>query len=447
MLISMQSFRKFVPHKLRSWLGNLLRSPVRTLRAENDALRAQLASVGLEVLESRDRLDARSEALTAENDALKAQLANVSLELLDARSRLQVLGRRELPGQDPAILKYRDRQSLILLPRLIALLEDSDRFLIVDGGAREVDRDPRWRPFPPKRLKLIGFEPDEAEAQRLNSTPGPGGLEWQFIPAGLWSFSGRMRFEHNKASGGSSFLTQNRALTDRWKFENPTQTTLARDTFFPTAHEDMPVVSLADWAKDAKINSIDFLKLNVQGGELEILRGAADLLDGVLGVLIEISFVESYKDRAMFSDVHRFLAARHFAFFDLLAHHYVGRSTAPIAAQHLVVAEPKLGQLVSQWGQLVEGHALFLRDPLGDRDLQRLDVSRVVKLAAFAEAFGQIEFAFELLNWIADRDDVIDTPLATTLRDLITASAREYEDLLSYAPSSRIAAQAGEHPE
>jgi hypothetical protein len=131
----------------------------------------------------------------------------------------------------------------------------------------------------------------------------------------------------------------------------------------------------------------------------------------------------------------------------LLAHHYVGRSTAPIAAQHLVVAEPKLGQLVSQWGQLVEGHALFLRDPLGDRDLQRLDVSRVVKLAAFAEAFGQIEFAFELLNWIADRDDVIDTPLATTLRDLITASAREYEDLLSYAPSSRIAAQAGEHPE
>jgi FkbM family methyltransferase len=408
------SIRMFVPYKLWSWLGALLRAP--TLRAENDALRAQLANVGLELLEGRS-------------------------ELLNARRRLEVLERRELAEQDPAISKYRDRQSLILLPRLIALLEDNDRFLIVDGGAREVDRDPRWQRFPPQRLKLIGFEPDASEAQRLNSTPGLGGLEWQFIPAGLWSFSGRIRFEHNKASGGSSFLTQNRALTDRWKFENQTDTALARDIFFPTSHEDMPVVSLADWAKDEKINSIDFLKLNVQGGELETLRGAGDLLDGVLGMLVETSFVESYKDRAMFSDVHHFLAGKHFVFFDLLAHHYVGRSAAPVAAQHLVVTEPKLGQLVSQWGQLVEGHALFLRDPIADHALQRLGVSRVVKLAAFAEAFGQIEFAFELLNWLADRDDIAGSPLATALRDLTAASARDYQGLLSYAPSSRTVAQ------
>jgi FkbM family methyltransferase len=284
-------------------------------------------------------------------------------------------------------------------------------------------------------LKFIGFEADESEARRLNSTPGPGGIEWQFIPAGLWSSSGRIQFERNKASGGSSFLTQNRALTDRWKFENPTETTLARDIFFPTAYEEIPVVSLAEWAKDAKINSVDFLKLNVQGGELEILQGAGDLLDSVLGLLVEISFVESYKNRPMFSDIHHFLADRHFAFFDLLAHHYVGRSAAPIAAQHLVIAEPKLGQPVSQWGQLIEGHALFLRDPLSNQSLQRLDASRVVKLAALSEAFGQIEYAFELLNWLIGRSDIVDTPLALTLRDLVADSTRDYERLLNYAPS------------
>jgi hypothetical protein len=85
---------------------------------------------------------------------------------------------------------------------------------------------------------------------------------------------------------------------------------------------------------------------------------------------------------------------------------------------------------------LIEGHALFLRDPLGDRSLQRLDVSRIIKLAALAEAFGQIEYAFELLNWLTDRSDVVDTPLASKLRDLVAASTLDYEGLLYNAPSS-----------
>ena len=413
------------------------RLPIRRSRVASRKLANDLRNQNIELRKSQedcDQIRLDNSALREENEALRSQLTNVGLELSDARARLDVLRQRDERNTSTSAIHYRDR--LILLPRLLQLLSSDEKFLIVDGGAREVDRDPRWRPFPPDRLRFIGFEPDGAEAERLNSTPGPGGLEWQFIPAGLWGTSGRMRFEHNKATGGSSFLKQNRALTDRWKFENPTETTLARDIFFPTAYEELPVVSLAEWAKDAKIDSVDFLKLNVQGGELEILQGAGDLLDSVLGLLVEISFVESYKNRPMFSDIQRFLADRHFAFFDLLAHHYVGRSAAPIAAQHLVIAEPKLGQLVSQWGQLIEGHALFLRDPLGDRSLRQLDASRIIKLVGFAEAFGQIEYAFELLNWLNDRSDVVGTPLASKLRDLVAASTRDYEGMLSNAPSS-----------
>src|SRR5262249_8525929 len=154
-----------------------------------------------------------------ENESLRSQLTNVGLELSDARAQLDMLRERDERKKSASAMRYRDQ--LILLPRLLQLLPSDEQFLIVDGGAREVDRDPRWHPFPPGRLRFIGFEPDEAEAARLNATPGPRGLEWQFIPAGLWGTSGRMRFEHNKATGGSSFLTQNQELTDRWKFENP----------------------------------------------------------------------------------------------------------------------------------------------------------------------------------------------------------------------------------
>jgi FkbM family methyltransferase len=401
------------------------------LRQENEALRSQLASVGLELSDARARLEDRdhnSAALGKENEALRSQLASVGLELSDARARLAGLQERDERKKSASAMRYRD--GLILLPRLLQLLSPDEQFLIVDGGAREVDRDPRWRPFPPDRLRFIGFEPDEAEAARLNATRGPGGLEWQFIPAGLWGMSGRMRLEHNKATGGSSFLTQNRELTDRWKFENPTETTLARDAFFPVSCEDCRVVSLADWAKDANVNAIDFIKLNVQGGELQILQGAGRLLERVLGLLVEVSFVESYKRRPMFADIDRYLEDRGFVFFDLLAHHYVGRATAPIAARHLIVSESKLGQLVSSWGQLIEGHALFFRDPMDKRSGRRFEPSLVVKLAAFAEVFGQIEYAFELIAWLAGRNDVVATPFAAQLHDVIAEGSAEYRKLV-----------------
>jgi FkbM family methyltransferase len=364
----------------------------------------------------------------SENEALKAQLSNVGLELADARERLRSFERD--PATDERAEQYRSRQSLILLPRLMNLLPEGERFTIVDGGAREVDRDPRWRPFPPRRLRFIGFEPDVAEAERLNAPPGPGGIEWQFVGAGLWGSSGTLSFEHNNVGGGSSFLRQNRALTDRWKFENPEETTLARDIFFPLRYEPMQVVSLADWSGDAQVKCIDFLKLNVQGGELEILRGAGTLLDCVLGILVEVSFVESYHNRPMFADIDQFLRAQGFTFFDLLAHHYVGRSSAPITAQHLSVAEPKLGQLVSAWGQLVEGHALYLRDPLAVDDPARLPRLRVLKLAALAEAFGQVEYAFELLEGLAARIEAGDATTANAIRSAAAEASDQYARLV-----------------
>jgi len=369
------------------------------------------------------------DATMDENIKLKAQLENVGLELNAAREQLRVIERQRHGEESQACVRYLRREELILLPRLIELLPTNDRFLIVDGGAREVDRDIRWRPFPPRRLKFIGFEPDQTEASRLNATPGPGGLEWHFVPAGLWGSSGTILFEHNKAPGGSSFLPQNRILTDRWKFENPSEVSLAKDMFFPTGQEDMKVVSLSEWADEAKLESVDFLKLNVQGGEHEILAGAGGVLDDVLGVLIEVAFVESYQNRPFFADTDQLLRQRGFTFFDLLAHHYIGRSATSVAAQHLVVQQPGIGQLVSSWGQLIEGHALYFRDPIANDNSAKFPPHRLIKLAALAEAFGQVEYAFELLEWLMLRPDVKDSPMATAIQRAISDGNSAYNEL------------------
>ena len=197
--------------------------------------------------------------------------------------------------------------------------------------------------------------------------------------------------------------------------------------FFPTSSEIIPVTSLAEWAAKANVRTVDFIKLNVQGAEHEILHGAGEILDSALGVLIEVAFVKSYRGRPFFSDTDRFLRAKGFTFFDLLAHHYIGRADAPIAAQHLAVVEPKLGQLVSSWGQLVEGHALYLKDPV---DSGELELTRIIKLIAIAEAFGQIEYAFELLGWLAAKVKSTDSPLSEACRQLLSDGADRYNTSL-----------------
>jgi FkbM family methyltransferase len=378
------------------------------------------------------RYPRRSLSLAQKNMELRSRLTATESEL----AKVRVL---ERSSEDPRVINYRERQALILIPRLLSLLGENETFVIVDAGAREAERDQRWRHFPPERMEFVGFEPDKEEAARLNAAAKSAGLKNHFVAAGLWGASGTIEFEHNNIGGGSSFLAQNRKLTDRWKFENPNEARLARDIFFPINRESMSVVSLADWAKGANVGNVDFLKLNVQGGEAEILNGAGPLLDRVLGILVEVAFVESYSGRPMFVDVDALLRQRGFCFFDLLAHHYVGRAESPIAAQHLTVANGKLGQLVSSWGQLIEGHALYFRDPIMRGD--GFDFERAIKLAALTEAFGQVEFAFELLHWLSKQENLVAGERLESLRQLLESATEEYQALLR----SDIQAARGTH--
>jgi hypothetical protein len=197
----------------------------------------------------------RSLLLATENEDLKARL-----------SKLEEQARLSPPeaSTGEAETRYRERRALILIPQLMGLLNADDTFLIVDAGAREVDQDPRWRSFPVERMTFVGFEPDKGEAERLDALPTASGARRRFVAAGLWSTSGVQEFEHNNIGGGSSFLPQNRKVTDRWKFENPGETKNASKIFFPVRREVIEVVSLQDWAAAAQMGKIDFLKLNVQ---------------------------------------------------------------------------------------------------------------------------------------------------------------------------------------
>ena len=54
------------------------------------------------------------------------------------------------------------------------------------------------------------------------------------------------------------------------------------------------------------INNIDFIKLDIQGGEPNALKGAKSL-NKVLGLEIEIEFHKIYKNQPLFSDINTFM--------------------------------------------------------------------------------------------------------------------------------------------
>jgi hypothetical protein len=91
------------------------------------------------------------------------------------------------------------------------------------------------------------------------------------------------------------------------------------------------------------------LELDVQGGELDVLMGAGRTLDTTLGIQAEVEFAPIYVDQPLFADIDRFLRGRGFQLFDLSRYH-VRRSNAGPAPTR---------------GQLLWGHALYLRDYRG----------------------------------------------------------------------------------
>jgi hypothetical protein len=55
------------------------------------------------------------------------------------------------------------------------------------------------------------------------------------------------------------------------------------------------------------------LKIDVQGAELSVLRGAEKTLESVDSIFVECSFVELYEGQALANEVIEFLAARGFS--------------------------------------------------------------------------------------------------------------------------------------
>jgi FkbM family methyltransferase len=220
---------------------------------------------------------------------------------------------------------------------LTEILRPARRTAIADIGANPIDGDPPYKAMLAAGLcDVTGFEPQAAALQRLEQNKGP--LE-RYLPYAL--ADGTERTLHVcELEGMTSLLV-------------PDPTHLALFNLFPTwgvVKQRIPVKTrkLDDIGE---ITALDFLKMDIQGVEREVLtHGRAKLKDTVV-IQTEVSFVPLYKDQPSFGDMDLALRAMGF-----LPHSVTGTKIWPIAP--MVVGDaPNRGIR-----QLLETDMVYVRD-------------------------------------------------------------------------------------
>lgn len=151
----------------------------------------------------------------------------------------------------------------------------------------------------------------------------------------------------------------------------------------------------------------DFLSLDTQGYERDILEGAKDALaKSVIGVVCEVEMIPMYTGQPLLGDILTFMAKQGFLFAGFTAHFEV----SPYRAQ------------VGVRGKAFPGFAdaLFLRDlsTLGENaDSPERLYARLCKLAFVSVCFGYVEYALGAFSAAVRLRDKVPEPVLAGLRE------------------------------
>ncbi|MDX2132110.1 MAG: FkbM family methyltransferase [Planctomycetota bacterium] len=143
------------------------------------------------------------------------------------------------------------------------------------------------------QARIVGFEPNAREVPHLDATK-------RDVPG----------FDYRRC-----FLGRARGTVEY--FDNDTQTSLLDDSArgVKTTAE---MLVLDELIASGDIPAPQFVKLDVQGYELEVLSGGEAAMRGAQALLLEVSFIPFHPGLPIVRDVVEFMHARGFVWFDVL---------------------------------------------------------------------------------------------------------------------------------
>jgi hypothetical protein len=287
-------------------------------------------------------------------------------------------------------------------------------FLLVDVGCSGgIDR--QWRRLG-RRLEAVGIDPNAAEIERLAAREKNSRIT--YVNA-LAAIAPEHPFAHER---------QGRPDWDRhpWpRLATPEYMELHEKrrgaksaSAARAANPQTASIVVPEYLKDRGAKSLDFLKIDVDGKDFDILHSFDQMLSdmGVLGVGLEVNFFGSACETDnTFHNMDRFLKARGFELFVLTTRRY---ATSALPSRFTVGPGP------TEMGRILQGDAMYARD-LGsgayDDFANSISADKILNLTAIFAAFNlpdcAAEVALRFRSALAAQFDV------DRMLDLLTAQA------------------------
>jgi FkbM family methyltransferase len=253
---------------------------------------------------------------------------------------------------------------------------------VVDVGAMPIDGlDEIYKPLmSAKRALLTAFEPDATAFAALKKALGvPHRCFPYFIGDGKPA-----TFHVNAAPMTSSLYPPNDAVLALYPDVAPFVQVQSRHPVQTKRLDDIE-----------ELERIDFLKLDVQGAELDVLNGGVGKLAQTLVVHTEVEFVPLYLGQPLFGDIDVFLRAQGFQF-----HTFTGLAKRFVAPLKSPPGQP--GGI----NQTLWADAVYMRDPL---TLTQLPPERRLMLASLMhELYASVDVALYIVKSLAEAGEAVD---------------------------------------
>jgi len=236
------------------------------------------------------------------------------------------------------------------------------RLFCVEVGARkppsaELSREPFYR-LPVRRI--LAFEADELEAQRLQ-TQFSSDTDIEVVPSAIGAQIGIADLYLTRNPKCSSLYEPNKELISRYP---------CLDVALPERIVQVRTTTLDAITEARNWSRVDFVKMDVQGAELDIIQGGQRGFSGVLAVVAEISFSPVYLGQPLFGDISAALTSAGLEFHRFVHLGGMARTTTR-----------------SDQAQILWGDGLWLRAP------ETVDIEQTARLAVLATLYGQLDVA------------------------------------------------------
>jgi FkbM family methyltransferase len=253
-------------------------------------------------------------------------------------------------------------------------------FILIEVGAVQLstEKEPFYQlldHFPSSNI--FGFEIDEEICSKMNLSARDG---VKYYPHALGEFNENRQLYVTNHPMCSSLYKPNEDLISL--YQNFEVAYLKSETTVET-------ITLDNFVSENNIGPIDFIKIDVQGAELDIFKGGKKALGDVLKIVCEVEFIHHYENQPLFGDVCSFLNDYDFMFNKFLG--LAGRSLRPLiyndnldfASQHI-------------WSD-----AVFIRHV---QKIPQLNDEKLLKLSLLAAVYGSADLTFYCLSKFDERN-------------------------------------------